>query len=104
VASIPFVRHQIARLHGRSQPGRRVSDGFPVAAVPLAPAAWLAGRPAPAALGAVAVLATVQLALARRRPPTRATIAGVQQSVLGLVLVLVLTTAIVIALASGGLP
>ena len=86
VASLPFVRFQLRRV--KHQPHRRwaqdLDQGTAVAlAVFGVGVGWLPG----VAAGAVVALATVQLVLARTRPP-RAVIVGVQQLVLGLAVVI----------------
>ena len=85
--SIPFVRQQVARLHGHRPKARaRATTIADLAAVAVAIVAVLTD---PAALaGAVAVVALVGLQrLSALRPPSRATIVGVHQLLLGLALV-----------------
>lgn len=86
VASLPFVRFQLRRV--KHQPHRLwAQDLAQGAAVALAVigvgVGWLPGM----AAGAVVALATVQLVLARTRPP-RPVIVGAQQLVLGLAVVI----------------
>jgi hypothetical protein len=85
VASLPFVRFQLARRRG-AEPVRRAQDLAQVLAVGLVVvgvgAGWL---PWGAAL-AIGLLALVQVVLARMEPP-RAAIVGAQQLVLGLAVV-----------------
>lgn len=86
-ASLPFVRFQLRRVkHQRHR--RWAQDLAQCVAVALAAVgsalAWL---PVVAA-GAVVALATVQLVLARTRPP-RAVVVGVQQLVFGLAVMIV---------------
>ena len=86
VASLPFVRFQLRRV--KHQPHRRwAQDLAQGAAVALAVIGVGVGWLPVVAAGAVVTLATVQLVLARTRPP-RAVIVGVQQLVLGLAVVI----------------
>ena len=86
VASVPFVRYQLARGHHR--PARRwAQDLAQLAAVGLVVGGRLVGWLPWAAAGAVVALAVAQVVLARLRPP-RAVIVGVQQLVFGLAVVL----------------
>ena len=86
VASLPFVRFQLRRV--KHQPHRRwAQDLAQGAAVALAVIGVGVGWLPVVAAGAVVALATVQLVLARTRPP-RAVIVGVQQLVLGLAVVI----------------
>src|SRR5262249_34865811 len=87
VASLPFVRHQLARAKHRPTTIASVATP-PLAAAPLADVGWRAGWRPLAAVAAIAVLAVIQLALCRTRPP-RAAILGVQQLAFGLAVVLV---------------
>lgn len=85
VTSIPFVREQVARLHGRD-PGTATSGVASVAALAIAGGAVaLDDRLVAGALAVLGVVA-VQLLLRRRDPP-RAAIIGVQQTLLGLAVV-----------------
>jgi hypothetical protein len=87
VASIPFARTQIDRLHDR--PVRlATSDLAQLAGVALAVIATVLDRSVLAGLITLGVLAGLQLLLVRR-PPVPAVVLGVGQSVAGLVLVLV---------------
>ena len=87
VASIPFVRLQLARY--KEQPARRLtSDAAQGAAVVVAVGAVALDTRTLAGLGAIAVLAVVQL-WAARRPPPAAPVLGAQQVVVGLTVVLV---------------
>jgi len=82
VASVPFVRLQLARARGR--PHRRwACDLAQAAAMALVGAGWLTGWIPGAAVAVVAVLAATQAVLART-PPPRAAVLGAQQVVLGL--------------------
>ena len=86
VASLPFVRFQLRRI--KHQTHRRwAQDLAQGAAVALAVIGVGVGWLPVVAAGAVVALATVQLVLARTRPP-RAVIVGVQQLVLGLAVVI----------------
>lgn len=86
VASLPFVRFQLRRV--KHQPHRRwAQDLAQGAAVALAVIGVGVGWLPVVAAGAVVTLATVQLVLARTRPP-RAVIVGVQQLVFGLAVVI----------------
>lgn len=86
VASLPFVRFQLRRV--KHQPHQRwAQDLAQGAAVALAVIGVGVGWLPVVAAGAVVALATVQLVLARTRPP-RAVIVGVQQLVLGLAVVI----------------
>lgn len=90
LASVPFVRLQLARAKGH--PHRRWGvDAAQAVAVALAVAGWWAGWLPAAAPVVVAVLAVLQVVLARLAPP-RAAIVGAQQVVLGLTVVV--TTAL----------
>lgn len=86
VASLPFVRFQLRRV--KHQPHQRwAQDLAQGAAVALAVIGVGVGWLPVVAAGAVVTLATVQLVLARTRPP-RAVIVGVQQLVFGLAVVI----------------
>jgi YwiC-like protein len=92
VASIPFVRLQLARY--KRQPARRLtSDAAQGAAVAVAIGAVALDPRTLAGLGAIAVLAVLQLWAARRRAPA-ASVLGVQQLVVGLTVVLVTALAV----------
>jgi hypothetical protein len=87
IASIPFARAQIERLHER--PVRLVvSDVAQLAGVALAVIATVVDPSVLAGLVALGLLAAAQLLLVRR-PPVPAVLLGIGQSVAGLVLVLV---------------
>jgi hypothetical protein len=87
VASIPFARMQIERLHER--PVRPVvSDTAQVVGVALAVVATVLWQSVLPGLVAVGVLAAVQV-VTLRRPPVPAVLLGIGQSVAGLVIVLV---------------
>lgn len=87
VASIPFARTQIERLHAR--PVRfLVSDVAQVVGVALAVVATVLERSVFPGLIALGVLAAVQVVALRRRP-VPAVVLGIGQSVAGVVIVLV---------------
>lgn len=92
LAAIPFVRHQLDRVHGRSA-NRWHSDGAQALAVVVAALAWLVGWIPPAPVVAMAVIAAAGV-VAIRRPPQPAVVIGVQQMVVGLFLVVVSAWAI----------
>jgi hypothetical protein len=87
VASLPFVRYQLHRASSRPLP-RPAQDAAQGAAVLIALGCWALGWWTWPAVAAVAVLASMQVALARR-PAPRAVLVGVQQLVAGVVLVVV---------------
>lgn len=93
--SIPYVRDQVARLHGRSGPPGAVALGD-AAAVVLAAAAVFLDRVLLAGAVAVVALAGLQHGEARR-PPDRAVVLGARQSVAGLVVVLVTAAGVAVA-------
>ena len=94
VASVPFVREQIARLHARTT-DTRVTDVTSVAAVALAAGAiGLDDRLIAGAAAALVVIA-VQLFVLRRGQPPRAAVIGMQQLALGLAVVLVTAAGVV---------
>jgi hypothetical protein len=87
VASIPFARTQIERLHDR--PARFVvSDVAQLVGVGLAVVATVIERSVLPGLVALGVLAALQM-LALRRRPVPAVVLGVSQTLAGLVIVLV---------------
>jgi hypothetical protein len=85
--SIPYVRDQVARLHGRDPDARIVVAGDVAALLLVGGAALVDGA---AALGALAVLVVVvaQRVEAARLPAPRAVVLGIRQTVVGLVVVL----------------
>lgn len=87
LTSIPFVRAQVALLHGRSTPAAvaALGDG---AAVAAAIAAVVADRSVVAGAATIAIILAYQR-ISGRRPPSRAAILGVRQTVVGLTLVTV---------------
>ncbi len=87
LTSIPFVRAQVGLLHGRSTPGMEAVLGD-VAALAAASAAVLADGSVGAGAATVAVIVVYQR-ISGRRPPSRAAILGVRQTVVGLTLVTV---------------
>jgi hypothetical protein len=87
VASIPFVRRQVAALHGRtaSGPSQTLWDVVAVVVAALAVAVS-----SPVAFGAIAVFAVVVIQRAMDSPnPPRAAVLGMRQTLLGLGVVLV---------------
>jgi hypothetical protein len=87
LTSIPFVRAQVALLHGRVAP-RRVAALGDVAALGLAPVAVTADRSV--AVGAAMIIPIILYQrVSGRRPPCRAAVLGVRQTVVGLTLVTV---------------
>ncbi len=87
VATIPFVRVQLARLRDPSAPVKG-SDLAQVGVIVGAVASWWSGWMPGAAALAVVLLGAAQLALSRADPP-RVAVIGAQQVVFGLTLVLV---------------
>lgn len=87
VASIPFVRTQVLRLH-RGAGSLRVSDGAQVAGVAIAIAAFAVESQVAAGAAGVIVLCVAQLAWARREP-VPAKVLGIRQMLLGVALVAV---------------
>jgi len=87
VTAIPFVRAQIARLHGRAVARAQVAL-FDVAAMVLAATAVAVDRPLLAGAVGIILLIVVQAA-ASRRPVPKVTVIGVRQTLLGLAVVLV---------------
>lgn len=85
LASIPFVRTQVAQLHGREAP-KTTSDLGQVAGVGVAAVAVVVAPAVAAGAAAVAMLAALQ-AVAVRRPPPRVAVIGALQSVAGLAVV-----------------
>jgi hypothetical protein len=87
VGSLPFVRFQLRRA--KRQPHRRwAQDLAQVTAAALAIGGWLLGWLSGAAAIALAALSSLQLVLARGRPP-RATVVGLQQLCFGVAVVIV---------------
>ena len=82
--SVPHVRAQVARLHGRSSPASTLvaADALTLAAV----AAAVALDPAVTA-GAVAVVGIIAVQRITARTPVPAKVAGIRQSIFGLVVV-----------------
>ena len=87
LTSIPYVRGQIARVHGRRQIGWATATGDLLAVAFVALAAGLASELLAGAL-AVLGLIFVQRVLAHG-PPRPATVIGIQQTVLGLAVVVI---------------
>lgn len=98
VTSIPFVREQVRRLHGRGGTGRELHLSDAVALVAAIAATVLE----PAVVGGTAAVFAVVLLqrVSTLRPATRAVVLGLRQMALGLFVVLVTWLGVV---ASGGL-
>jgi hypothetical protein len=93
VAAIPYVRTQILRT--RSRPGPRWhSDAAQLSAVAAATLGWTFDLAPAAAVVVIAVLATINVA-AVRLAPRRAVVIGVQQMIVGIVVIV--TTAIAVS-------
>lgn len=86
-AAIPFVRAQIMAIHGRPSPRWAVPAGT-AAALVIAAAAVVVDRAFVAGFAAVVALVVVQH-LSTFRPPARAAIVGIRQTVFGVVVVIV---------------
>ena len=86
-ASIPFIRRQVASLHGRSTPGWPLVV-WDLVALAAAAVACVLDRSLVAGAVSVAVLIALQH-LSALRPAPRAVVLGVRQTVLGLGVVLV---------------
>lgn len=87
IASIPFVRSQVFRIHGRprSGPHQVVWDLLAIASVA---AAVLLDRSLIA--GAVAVLAVIAIQdISALSPPPKATVQGIRQTIMGVAVVIV---------------
>lgn len=95
VAAIPYVRTQILRTKSRPAP-RWHSDVAQLVASIGAAGAWAADLLPPAAVIAIVVLAMVNV-VAVRRPPRRAVAIGIEQTLLGLAVIV--TTAIAVLAA-----
>ncbi len=91
VASIPFVRVQIDRVHGRDV-RRWVSDLAQVLALALVAVAWAVDWVPVAPVVALAVVGLFGVA-AVRLAPRRAVVVGIQQMVIGLAVVVVTAVA-----------
>ncbi len=87
IATIPFVRTQLARAK-RPSHGTAQSDVAQLATAGMALIGWASGVVPEAASAVICLLAMVQVVLTRTRPP-RAAVIGAQQVVLGLTVVLV---------------
>jgi Ca2+/Na+ antiporter len=86
VASLPFVRLQLARAKQKAQQ-TIPSDGAQAAGLALGGAAVALDHRLLAGLVALVVVAVLHIAAARRHPPVAAVL-GVQQMILGLVVVM----------------
>jgi hypothetical protein len=87
IATIPFVRGQVGRLHRREPDGRVIASAHGVAAA-VAVLAVVADRRLVAGAVAIAAVVALQVATAHR-PVPRATVLGVRQLLLGLAVVAV---------------
>jgi hypothetical protein len=85
LTSIPWVKDQIARIHGRTPATRELVATDVVALTLAVVATWLDGSVIPGAI-AVAVIIALQR-ISARRPVPRAAILGAWQMVAGLVVV-----------------
>jgi hypothetical protein len=85
VATIPFVREQIARLHGHGRNGRVANISF-AAGIAIAASAVAVDERLLAGAVTVAAVVAVQL-LMRRRDPPRAAVIGIEQMTFGLAVV-----------------
>lgn len=92
VAAIPYVRTQIARAHDRPAPLWH-SDIAQLAAVTIAFVAWGADMVPLAAAIAIAVLAVIDV-VSVRLAPRPAVIIGVQQTLMGLAVIVVTALAL----------
>ena len=95
VASIPFVRTQIRRLHHVSVP-TAASDLAQVVGLAVAVLAVVSTPAVAAGAGAVAALTLAQLAWTRR-PPIPAKTLGLRQVAVGIALVVITTTGVLAA-------
>jgi len=86
-ASVPHVRTQVLRLHGRPAPTWH-SDLAQVAGAAVVVAGWWLDAVPPAAAAAVAVVAALNLAMVRAAPKP-AKVIGLQQTLLGVAVVVV---------------
>jgi len=94
LAAIPYVRFQIQRT--KSQTGQRWhSDLSQVIAVAGAAIAWLVDLVPLAAAIAIAIVAAINVA-AVRLAPRRAVIIGIQQTIVGVVIIATTATAILV--------
>ena len=87
VAAIPYVRAQVLRLHGRPHE-RWHSDLAQAAGVVAVTVGWALDAVPMASIGAIALVAAVNLA-GIRAAPRPAKVLGMQQAVLGLTVVAV---------------
>ncbi len=92
VAAIPYVRTQILRFRSRPAPMWH-SDAAQVVAVTVATLGWVFDFVPAAAAAVIALLAAINLT-AVRLAPRRAVVIGIQQTVVGVVVIL--TTALAI--------
>lgn len=92
LAAIPFVRLQLRRGHGHAVSAWH-SDASQALSLVVVLAGWLSGAVPGAAVLALAGLALFDVVQVRR-PPPRAVVVGVQQTVLGLLLVAITALAV----------
>lgn len=92
VAAVPYVRCQISRTRSHPWP-RWHSDLAQLVALVVAAAGWSVGLVPAAGVGAIGVLVVADLVLLRR-PPRRAVAIGVEQTLIGLLVIA--TTAIAV--------
>jgi hypothetical protein len=93
-AAVPYARHQVMRAHGRSLP-RWHSDLAQVLALAAVAVAWAVDAVPLAPVVALAAVAGFNV-VAIRGPVRRAVVIGVQQTVLGLAVVVVTAVAVVV--------
>ncbi len=91
-AAIPYVRTQILRVHGRDAPNWH-SDVAQLAATVAAAMAWLADLIPLASVVAITLVAAINTA-AVRSAPRRAVVIGIQQTVLGIAVIVVTAVAV----------
>lgn len=93
IAAVPFVRGQVAHLHGRRADARVIVAAQGVA-LAVAALAVVADRRLLAGAVAVAAIVALQGATARR-PVPRATVLGIRQMILGVVVVAVTAVGVI---------
>jgi hypothetical protein len=96
LAAIPYVRHQIFRLHRRPSVAWQ-SDLAQLAALTIVVVGWLVDAVPFAAVVAVMVLAVFNVVAIRRRAPDRAAVIGIQQLMFGAVVMAVTAIAVLAA-------
>jgi hypothetical protein len=95
VAAVAYVRCQIMRSHSRPAP-RWQSDIGQVAALTAVGIGWVADAVPAASVAAIALLGIFNAA-ALTRPPSRAVVIGIQQTIFGLFVVAVTAIAVLAA-------